>query len=129
MREENRDVKIEGIVKKGLQNGRVFGFPTANIELLDPNLKIEKGVFATLLYMEDQIYKGMLYVGTRPTLDLLELSIEINIFDFEEDIYMKKVAFSIEKKIRDEKRFVNVEQLIEQLKNDRDETMAYFSIL
>lgn len=112
-----------GIVIHGLQNGRKFGFPTANVKL-DNAPEIGKGVYAVKLEVIGQQYKGMLYVGTRPTLDLNELSFEINILDFHKDIYDEVLSFEIIKKIRDEQRFDNVNALIEQLKLDRKAVRA-----
>lgn len=107
-----------GIVISGLKNGRKFGFPTANVKL-DNAPKIDKGSYAVWVETKGQRLKGMLYVGTRPTLKLKELTFEINIFDFHQDIYGEKIAFSIVKKIRDEKKFKDTDALIAQLKEDK----------
>jgi riboflavin kinase/FMN adenylyltransferase len=69
----------------------------------------------------------MLYVGTRPTLDLQEPTIEIHILDFNEEIYNQQISFQILHKIRDEIQFDSVEKLIEQLHRDREMVYAYRS--
>ena len=89
---------FNGIVVKGLQNGRKFGFPTANIQLNDGG-DIENGVYAVRIDINGEKHIGMMYSGTRPTLGLSAKSIEIHIFDFTNDIYGEKISFSIEKKI------------------------------
>ena len=66
----------------------------------------------------------MLYVGTRPTLQLSELSLEIHLFDFQEDIYGKQLQFEILKKIREEKKFDTPQQLIEQLRLDKEKIIS-----
>ena len=109
------------------KNGRKFGFPTVNI-LLDPDQQItDTGVFATQVYVFDKSYKGMLYVGYRKTLDLSQLSIEINIFDFNEEIYDQTLYFEILKKFRPDQTFDSVDQLIEQIKLDELEIKKYFA--
>lgn len=117
---------LSGRVVRGLQNGRTFGFPTINIELDTPALLNDTGVFATELVLKDKLYHGMLYVGTRPTLDLQSETVEINIFDFNENCYGAEVKFKIGKKIRPEKKFSSLENLICQLKKDKDEILQIF---
>ena len=116
-----------GKIIHGKKNGRKFGFPTVHI-LLDPDQQItDTGVFATQVYVFDKSYKGMLYVGYRKTLDLSQLSIEINIFDFNEEIYDQTLNFEILKKFRPDQTFDSVDQLIEQIKLDELEIKKYFA--
>ena len=110
---------ITGNVIHGLQNGAKFGFPTANLQLNEHEF-LETGIFAVIVKIDDCLHKGMLYVGTRPTLGLEDRTYEINIFDFDKSIYDKELSFVIVEKIRNEKRFLNVVELIEQLHNDRE---------
>ena len=117
---------LSGKVVRGLQNGRVFGFPTINIELDEPDSLSDTGVFATELILNEAHYHGMLYVGTRPTLDLQDKTVEINIFDFDEDCYGAEVKFKIGQKIRPEKKFSSLDDLINQLKKDKDEILQIF---
>lgn len=112
---------LSGRVVRGLQNGRTFGFPTINIDLDEPERLTDTGVFATEVLLDDAHYYGMLYVGTRPTLDLQTKTVEINIFDFNADCYGKKVSFKLGKKIRAERRFSSLDDLVDQLKKDKDE--------
>ena len=117
---------LSGKVMEGLKNGRKFGFPTINIAL-DGNCTVEDtGVFATEVIIGNERYKGMLYIGTRPTLGLLDKSLEINIFDFDKDCYDAEVKFKIGRKIRPEQKFASVEELISQLKKGRDEISQIF---
>lgn len=107
-----------GTVIHGLHNGESFGFPTANIQLDTPQ-DIDLGVYAVTLQVDQQHLNGMMYVGTRPTLNLTELSLEIHLFDFDGDIYGKSVSFTIIDKIRDEVRFNSTDELIQQLHLDK----------
>lgn len=108
----------QGTVIHGLHNGHTFGFPTANIRLAEHPF-IDSGVYAVRVMVVNKTYNGMLYVGTRPTLNLTQTTIEINIFDFTQDIYNQKISFSIVQKIRDEAHFASTEELIQQLHHDR----------
>lgn len=108
-----------GKVIHGLQNGTKFGFPTANLQM-DQQEFLETGIFAVIVRIDECLYKGMLYVGTRPTLGLEERTYEINIFDFDKSIYDKELSFFVVEKIRNEKKFLTVVDLIEQLQKDRD---------
>lgn len=117
-----------GKVVKGLQNGRKFGFPTANILLDDLTSVPEKGVYAVYVFLSDQRYGGMLYVGTRPTLYMQELSVEINIFGFSGLLYGQTLRFTIVKKIRDDRKFDSVDQLIEQIKKDQYEAHTLLDV-
>lgn len=117
---------LSGRVVRGLQNGRRFGFPTINI-VLDDHCSVEdSGVFAVELILFGKSYKGMLYIGTRPTLSLQDKTLEINIFDFDEDCYDAEVKFKIGRKIRSEEKFASVNDLINQLKKDKDEILQIF---
>lgn len=108
----------QGTVIHGLHNGHTFGFPTANIRLAEHQF-IESGVYAVRVKVANQVYNGMLYVGTRPTLHLTQTTIEINIFDFSQDIYNQSITFSIVQKVRNEVHFATTKDLIQQLYNDR----------
>ena len=118
-----------GTVVHGFGKGRDFGFPTANIKLNGSGLYIEKGVYAVVVTLDNQSYHGMLYAGTRPTLNLQEITIEIHIFEFDEDIYFKPISFQIVHKIRDELHFDCIESLIKKLHHDKQMVYDFFSIL
>lgn len=113
-----------GIVAHGLQNGRNFGFPTANIEQLAPAWNEGNGVFAAKVHIGTRQFGAMLYTGTRPTLNLTEQTLEIHIFDFSENIYEQNIDFQIIKKIRNEIRFDSTEMLIQQLQKDEQSARA-----
>lgn len=107
---------IEGTVVGGFQNGRKLGFPTANISVNDEKLVPATGVYFVKVGDADF---GMLNIGTRPTLgNGSQRSIEVNIFDFHENIYSQSLKIEFLNFIRHEKKFDNIEQLQEQLEND-----------
>jgi len=111
---------LTGIVVKGNQVGRTLGFPTANIEPNDPNKLIPAyGVYAVLIRCRGERYGGMSNIGIRPTLKLNPLTIEVNIFDFDEDIYGETITIYFLKHTREEKKFRDLELLRRRLVIDK----------
>ncbi|AZQ61036.1 bifunctional riboflavin kinase/FAD synthetase [Flammeovirga pectinis] len=121
---------LEGIVVNGNKIGRKIGFPTANIQLKDSfKLLPHQGVYAVHLYFEGVKYKGMLNIGNRPTVtEGIKKTVEVNIFDFNKDIYGAEVRLEFVKRIRSEMKFDGVEMLIEQLHLDRESAITALSI-
>ena len=125
--------KYFGTVVHGQGKGKNLGFPTINIRLINNELDIENGVYAVRVGICRDVarnvptmYNGMLYVGTRPTYNMQETTIEIHIFDFNEDIYHRQISFHILHKIRHEIQFESTDKLIEQLHRDKETVYKYF---
>lgn len=114
---------IHGVVVAGNQLGRTIGFPTANMQLYEPlKLLPANGVYKVEVETLGGKFLGMCNVGHRPTVsNTSSVSIETNIFDFDDYIYGLDMRITFLRKIRDEIRFTNLEELKEQLKKDRDE--------
>ncbi len=111
---------LTGIVVKGNQVGRTLGFPTANIEPDDPNkLTPAYGVYAVWIKCRGKMYGGMSNIGIRPTLKLNRLTIEVNIFDFDEDIYGETITIYFLMHTREEKKFRDLELLRRRLIIDK----------
>ena len=113
---------LSGKVIEGKQLGRKLGFPTANIETMDDHKLIPgDGVYAVFVQSSGIIYKGMLNIGIRPTVNYNadHKSIEVHIFDFESDIYNSQITLYFVSKIRDEQKFAGIAQLREQLVKDK----------
>lgn len=124
------DFFIYGKVIKGNQIGRSIEFPTANIEVADLHkLKPGIGVYAVEIAFEEELFKGMLNIGFRPTIkeNVKTKTIEVHIFDFDKNIYEKNVSIIFKKKIRDEKKFNNLLELKSQLMIDKETALNYFS--
>jgi len=113
---------IEGKVIDGFRVGRKIGFPTANLKVLNQDKLIPPlGVYAVRVFWNGNVYKGMMNIGTRPTLsNSFHTSLEVNIFDFYRDIYNQTIKVEFLSKIRDEQKFNGVDELVEQLKKDRE---------
>ncbi|MBB3698381.1 bifunctional riboflavin kinase/FAD synthetase [Flammeovirga yaeyamensis] len=119
---------FKGKVVSGNRIGRKIGFPTANIELLDSFKLLPKiGVYAVTVDVEGKERKGMMNIGNRPTVtDGILKTIEVNIFDFEGDIYDQEVKVSLIHRIRSEMKFDGVEALIAQLHEDKKAALSVF---
>lgn len=110
---------LTGKVVAGKQIGRKIGFPTANIEIPFKNKLIPfDGIYAIKASLESKEFKGMLYIGHRPTLNGQNRSIEANLFNFDQDIYGKDITIRFIEKIRDDMRFESLEKLTAQLHKD-----------
>lgn len=116
----SRFYQLEGRVLDGRKLGRTIGYPTANIEPLNPlKLVPADGVYAALAHVNGKTYKGMLNIGYNPTVPGKGRSIEIHIFDFNEDIYYQSIQLSFVEKLRDELVFENLDALKSQLHLDK----------
>jgi riboflavin kinase/FMN adenylyltransferase len=115
-------------VVSGDQIGRKLGFPTANIQLDQPYKLIPMdGIYAVKVAHQDSLYKGMLYIGTRPTLDGKMRTIEVNIFEFEKTIYGDTLTIFFIELIRTDQKFENMAALQQQLRQDYTKTMDLFN--
>lgn len=114
--------QLTGIVVHGDKIGRSLGFPTANIQV-EHSFKLipAEGIYAVTVIIDKKKFKGMLYIGRRPTLNKVEQNIEVNIFDFNSDIYGKPVKINFVQQIRSDTKFQSLEQLKAQLALDREE--------
>ena len=113
--------QLKGHVVNGHQIGRQMGFPTANITV-DESFKVipHNGSYAVRITLDDQHYKGMLYIGSRPTIGFDDsLCIEVNIFDFSGDIYDKSVVVEFVAFIREERKFDSLDELQKQMEDDK----------
>jgi riboflavin kinase/FMN adenylyltransferase len=121
---------IKGIVIEGKKLGRKLGFPTANIRLIDEHKLVPAdGVYAVEVIANKLKYKGMLSIGTNPTVnqDARVRSIEVNIFVFDENIYGEEIEVIFRFRFRDEKKFNNPEQLSRQMELDKEEALHLLS--
>jgi hypothetical protein len=115
---------LTGTVEHGNKIGNQLGFPTANIKVSQKNKLIPpSGIYAVYVYHQKRRYGGMLYIGDRPTLkELHNRTIEVNIFDFDKQIYGDKLQMEFISRIRDDQEFDNLEALSLQLSKDREAT-------
>jgi riboflavin kinase/FMN adenylyltransferase len=113
---------LTGTIVEGNHIGRKMGFPTANIHPLDPYKLIPmNGVYAIRTELRGEVYKGMLNIGFRPTIDSASAvkTIEAHLFDVSEDFYDEKIVIHFVKRVRDEMKFSGLEALKKQLEKDK----------
>jgi len=113
--------QLNGTVIHGDKLGRKIGFPTANIQVDDETkIILANGVYAVNVILDGEKMKGMLNIGTRPTVNGTERRIEVNIFDFDREFYGRKITLLLKDRIRAEKKFENVEELKKRLEIDKN---------
>lgn len=119
---------INGIVVKGKSIGKSIGFPTANINIPEEYKIIPKnGVYLVRCFFEKNKFYGMMNIGFNPTFGSNEKTIEVNIFDFNRDLYDKNIRIEFLKFIRDEVKFDNAEELQNQLIDDRENCIKHIN--
>ena len=113
---------FSGVVVKGNQLGRTIGYPTANLKILNEQKLIPaNGVYAVDVNIKDKTYRGMMNIGIKPTVGGQTRTIEVNIFNFDEDIYGEEIKITLRKFIRSEIKFDGLELLKFQLKQDKEQ--------
>lgn len=118
-----------GQVIKGDQLGRTLGFPTANL-LIEENYKLipADGIYAVKVKLDgEQVFHGMAYIGNRPTINGMSRNIEVNIFDFDSDIYRQYITIEFLHFIRGDMRFNSLEELKDQIAKDKQSAITLFS--
>ena len=119
---------LTGTIKKGKGLGKKFGFPTANLHIEEAYKLIPKtGAYVVRTHVDGKQYFGMMNIGYNPTVDGTQKTIEVNLFDFDGDLYDKNLQVHLLHRIRDEQKFDSVEELKEQLKKDRSLSMDLLS--
>ncbi|UZD23174.1 bifunctional riboflavin kinase/FAD synthetase [Algoriphagus halophytocola] len=115
-----RSYELNGIVIKGQQIGRSIGFPTANVHIPNDYKLIPKdGVYAVEALVNGSLYKAMLNIGNRPTVDGTKKTVEAHLFDFQGDLYDKQITVYLKAFLRDEQKFDGLEALKKQLFKDQ----------
>lgn len=117
---------LSGEVVKGKQLGRTIGFPTANIQIEEDYKKIPKnGVYIVKTFIDNKAIFGMMNIGYNPTVNGQKQTIEVNLFDFDADIYGQKLEISLLEYIREEQKFGSVDLLKEQLNQDKKTALNF----
>jgi riboflavin kinase / FMN adenylyltransferase len=119
---------IHALVVHGNHLGRTLGYPTANLEL--PKHKpflLANGVYAVKVEVNQLVYPGMANAGVRPTVAGTTLTIEVNLFGFSGDLYGKTLVVYFFDRIRDEKKFDNLDQLVLQIHQDKKTALKLLS--
>lgn len=118
---------ICGRVITGERLGRTINYPTANIKYPTDIIKLKKGVYATLVKINNKTYKAMANFGKRPTVNGIGSLLEVHLFDFNENIYDEDIKVFFVKNIRNEIKFDSIEALKMQLKKDETTIREYLN--
>jgi riboflavin kinase/FMN adenylyltransferase len=113
---------FEGKVVEGNKLGRTIGYPTANLFIEDEEKLVPgNGVYAVQVTIgtEETVYKGMMNIGMRPTVNGTKRTIEVNIFDFDRDIYSQRMRVYLNNYLRGEVKFAGLDELKQQLAKDK----------
>ncbi|MGB0712837.1 MAG: bifunctional riboflavin kinase/FAD synthetase [Gammaproteobacteria bacterium] len=122
-----RPYAITGRVTHGSKLGRTIGFPTANVPMRR-NVSAVTGIFAVRLYGEgvNGGHPGVAYVGRRPTVNGIDERLEVHLFDFEGDLYGRRIRADLLAHLREDRRFDSVGELTAQIQRDAEAARAYF---
>lgn len=122
-----RPYNIVGQVIAGKGRGQGLGFPTANLKLNHPVKLIPKrGVYAAAVRVKGSLFPAMLNIGTRPTFNETEISIEAHVIKYKGDLYNDSLNLLFLSRLRDEKRYANPEDLRNQLKQDQEKSLQIY---
>ena len=122
------EYSIKGKVVKGKGLGKGLGYPTANIQIDDEHKLIPAdGIYAATVQYGEKIFRGMMSIGLNPTIGGDKKTIEVNIFDFDKEIYGENIRIFFKQKLRDEKKFANMEELKKAIDGDKEKTLKILS--
>ncbi len=113
-----RYFSLSGPVVAGEGRGRKLGFPTANMQVDRQQALPTDGIYATIATVEGKTYKSVTNIGRRPTFDGVDRSVEVFLLDFNGDLYGKKLRIDIVERLREEKKFNSVDELMAQITKD-----------
>ncbi len=124
------EYSFDGIVVEGDKVGRTIGFPTVNLKQVKENKVLPNdGIYCVRASFDNEEYFGMMYIGYRPTLSEGTVrALEVNLFDFDKNLYGEKITVSFLKKLRDDIRFNSKKELIEQIKKDKEDSLKFLNI-
>lgn len=114
---------LEGIVQKGKNRGRKFGFPTINFPI---NPTIHEGIYLSLIEIKGNSFNALTFIGSAKTFDENVYQAETYVLDFAEDVYGQLVKVTLIKKLRDNQKFDSEEALIKQMEEDKKQAEEYF---
>lgn len=116
---------FEGLVVHGDKLGRELGYPTANLNYTNVDkIRLGHGVYAVYIHSNGMVKKGMLSIGNRPTLNDSEERVEVNIFDWDAELYEKKIRVTVKKFLRRQEKYASLEELKDQLRRDKENSLA-----
>jgi riboflavin kinase / FMN adenylyltransferase len=115
---------FEGMVIQGDKMGRQLGYPTANLKYTNEyKIHLGEGVYAVYVKVKGEEKKGMMSIGTRPTFNDTSEKVEVNIFDFDADIYGALISVRVKQYLRPQEKYNTIEALIAQIDKDKEDSL------
>lgn len=116
--------ELEAEVVHGKKLGRQLGYPTANLDVPAEKILPKNGVYFVKVAVQGSYYYGMMNIGTNPTTDLnRKIKAEVNIFDFDADIYNKRISVEFIHRLRDELKFNSLDELVKAIHKDKEDCL------
>ena len=119
-------ITLRGKVKKGESRGKDLGFPTANI---DVSKNLDEGIYISSVKVKNKSHGALTFIGKAITFNETNLQAETYVLDFNQDIYDNWISVTLILKIRENKKFDKIEELIKEMKNDERIAREYFASL
>lgn len=123
-----RRFSLDGTVIRGVERGRILGFPTANIAIAPEQALPADGVYITWAYVNNRPHKAVMNIGRRPTFSEGERTVEVHLLDFQGELYGEQFKIELVEQIRGETRFANAEELKTQIGKDVERTKAVLEL-
>lgn len=120
-----RGYSVVGEVVHGEKRGRTIGFPTANVAVWEQQIIPANGVYAGWAKLGNEIFKAVTNIGVRPTFEGDNVTVEAHLLDFDRDIYGQSLEVSFETRLRSEKKFNGIQELISQIHADVESARGY----
>ncbi len=121
-----RSPGLVGSVERGHGRGRTVGIPTANLRFRSGRLLPAHGVYVSWASVEASLHPAVTNVGVRPTVDGSRVTVEVHLLDFSADLYDRTIGITFEERLRDERRFPDLNALVDQIRRDIEAARAYF---
>ncbi|MGO3690396.1 MAG: bifunctional riboflavin kinase/FAD synthetase [Psychroflexus halocasei] len=122
--------QLTGEIVRGKGLGKELGYPTANLKIKeDYKLIPREGVYVVQSEIDEKLYFGLMNIGTNPTFDEVDQSIETYFFDLNKDLYEQKISIQLLKRLRGEQKFDGPNQLIEAMNKDKEQALNYIDML
>lgn len=115
---------LNGKVQKGKSRGKALGFPTINFPLTQ---NIPEGIYVSQIKIDNRLHNALTFIGAARTFGESVLQAETYVLDFGKDVYEQTVEVSLLKKIRNNKKFASADELVEQMKKDKQQTKKFFN--
>lgn len=124
-----RRFRLSGVVERGFARGRELGYPTANLMVVGELIVPASGIYAGYVHIKNGLqgpYHGLIYIGTSPTFEPRDRTVEAHILDFDADLYARTIEVEFVERLRGDEQFESVEALLEQIRRDEQQAREIF---